>query len=78
MRVASLAGGLALAVWLGACTERVQTNDPTVERKVDVPGWNGGEARYTVPGWTPGDEKSWEAQLRRRAQGQNDFSQALK
>jgi hypothetical protein len=52
----------------------VQINDPKAERKVDVPGWKGGNAEYTVPGWTPGDEASWEAQLRRRAQNQNDFA----
>ena len=78
MRAAMVVGGLSLAVLLGACTERVQTNDPKAERKVDVPGWKGGAVRYTVPGWTLGDEASWDAQLRRRAQNQNDFAQALK
>ena len=78
MRLLPVVCGLSLAALLGACTERVQTNDPKAESKVDVPGWKGGEARYTVPGWTPGDEKSWDAQLRRRAQNQNDFAQALK
>jgi len=78
MRAATLVCGLSLAVVLGACTERVQTNDPKAERKVDVPGWKGGDLRYTVPGWTLGDEASWNAQLSRRAQNQNDFAQAVK
>jgi hypothetical protein len=74
MRSLSVVWGVALAVALAACSERVQINNPKAERKVDVPGWKGGNAEYTVPGWTPGDEASWEAQLRRRAQNQNDFA----
>lgn len=29
---------------------------------------------FKAPGWTPGDQASWEGQIRRRNQAQNDYS----
>jgi hypothetical protein len=65
----------ALAVVsLSGCGERVQTSASASERKADTPGWQGASGPYMAPGWKPGDRASWEAQLRNRAQAQNDFA----
>jgi len=74
MRSWSVVCGVALAVALAACSERAQTNHPDAQRKADVPDWKGGNAAYTVAGWTPGEKASWDEQLRKRAQHQNDYA----
>jgi len=63
-----------IAVVLVGCGERVQTIPPGGERKSDTPVWENKDKRFLAPGWTPGDEKSWNAQLVDRAQGQNDYA----
>ena len=65
---------MALMVFLSGCGEKVQTTASGPEKKADTPGWQAGNSLYLAPGWTPGDRTSWEAQLRNRAQSQNDFA----
>ena len=67
---------LACALVLGACGERVQTTPVGTERKADTKSWVASDNVYVAPGWTPGDKASWEAQLRARAQSQNDYAVA--
>jgi hypothetical protein len=68
----SALGCMALAFALAACGERTQTLD---QKKSDVPGWKGGgKPAYNAPGWVASDQAAWEAQLRARAQAQNDYA----
>ena len=64
---------LAVALGLAAC-ERAQTTASGSEKKADTPSWQAASSAYAAPGWTPGDKASWEAQLRNRAQAQNDYA----
>jgi hypothetical protein len=65
---------VALAFALAACGERTQTMSSDT-KKPDVPGWKGGSnAAYNAPGWVASDQTAWEAQLRARAQAQNDYA----
>ena len=73
-RGASAVSALVVALALAACGEKAQTVASGAEKKADVPGWQPGNSVYLAPGWTPGDRTSWEAQLRTRAQAQNDFA----
>ena len=66
-------GCLALAFSLVACGEKVQTMSSDT-KKPDVPGWKGGNPNYNAPGWVASDQAAWEAQLRTRAQAQNDYA----
>jgi hypothetical protein len=66
--------GVIAIVALSACTERAQTTASDAGKKADAPGWQPANSAYLAPGWTPGDRTSWEAQLRNRAQAQNDFA----
>ncbi|MEP7058127.1 MAG: hypothetical protein ABI809_10200 [Caldimonas sp.] len=63
-----------LVLLLSACGERIQTTATGPEKKSDTPSWQSGNNVFVAPGWTPGDKASWEAQLRNRAQAQNDFA----
>lgn len=66
----SLAAVALLA--LGACTERVQTAEPSAKRP-DAKAWEAAQTRSVAPGWKPGDQASWEAQMRSRNQAQNEY-----
>ena len=63
-----------VAIVLVGCGERVQTIPPGGERKADTPVWDTKDKRFLAPGWSPGDQKSWNAQLVDRTQGQNDYA----
>ena len=56
---------------LAACGERAQTTGDG-STKYDAPSWQGAENRYVTPGWQQGNRASWEKQLRRRTQSQNE------
>ncbi|MDE2147120.1 MAG: hypothetical protein KGJ24_10580 [Burkholderiales bacterium] len=63
---------MALLLALAACGEKPQTLGP---RKGDQPAYIGPATAYTAPGWTPGNEASWSAELRTRAErGQNEYT----
>ena len=67
-------GCVALAFALAACGERTQTMSAD-SKKPDAPGWKGGgNPAYNAPGWVASDQAAWEAQLRARAQAQNDYA----
>lgn len=60
---------LAAAFALAACTEKPQT----AHRKADDSAWANGHAEYLARGYQPSDKAAWEAQLRQRAQTQNEY-----
>jgi transcription elongation factor len=68
---------LVAIAWLNlpGCAEREQK----LVKKAgsDAPAWSvSGAANpaFKAPGWTPGDQASWEGQIHRRNQTQNDYS----
>jgi hypothetical protein len=62
---------------LAACGEREQAMGNSKRRDVQ-PEWKSSRSTTIAPGYTPGDKEAWEAQLRQRAQFQNDYSASLK
>lgn len=62
---------LATVAALSACGETPQTAG---QRKADVQAYEGAASAFTASGWKPGDEASWEQQMKTRAQGQNEYS----
>jgi hypothetical protein len=73
-RRAVTAALLLTCLALGACTEKPQT---TTVRKPDVSPSMGNTGTDTAAGWKAGDAPSWEAQLKARSQGQNEYSRAV-
>ena len=71
------AAGVAVAFTISACGEKEQTLPANGKRKLDEKAFVANDSPYVAPGWTPGNEASWNAQLNRRVQGQNDFSPRL-
>ena len=64
---------VALLLALAAC-ERTQTAPSA--RKPDTEPWVGAATPFTAPGWKPGDQASWESQIRNRGSRQNEYSSA--
>jgi hypothetical protein len=65
---------MAAGLLLVACSEKPQALG---KRKADAPAWSGAAAEpaaYTAGNWKAGDMAAWEAQLKTRAQGQNEYS----
>jgi len=61
----------AAALLLSACAEKAQT---AATQKSDDKPWAGARADFVAKGWQVGDKTSWEQQLRKRSQGQNEYS----
>ena len=68
-------GAAALALALAACGEKPQTAQAAA-KKSDAKAWEGAQNAYTAQGWKAGDQASWEAQMRTRAQAQNEYVRA--
>ncbi len=62
-----------LTAALAGCGEKPQN---LTQRKADSPAWTGAQGGDSAPGWKAGDQTSWEAQMRTRSQGQNEYSRA--
>ena len=62
----------ALALGLGACGEKPQE---LAGRQIQgsAPSWQGPASTFIVSGWTVGDQRSWQAHMQARAQGQNEL-----
>jgi hypothetical protein len=58
---------------LAACGESPQTGQAPL-KKLDTPAANGAQNAYVAPGWNVGNESSWEQQMRKRVQGQNEYT----
>jgi hypothetical protein len=71
MKRAASVAGLLLSLALAACSEKPQTASP---RKADGHPADGPATAYTAGNWKAGDGAAWEAQMRTRAQGQNEYS----
>jgi hypothetical protein len=74
VRVGAVLVLAGLAVAVAGCGEKAQTLPAGSAKKSDGPTWQIKDNGFIASGWTPGNEASWEAQLKKRAQGQNDFS----
>jgi len=64
----------AAAAGLSAC-DKAQVSDPA-KRKPDVAAYQGTDNAFADASWKRGDQKAWEEQLRKRSQGQNEYSRA--
>jgi hypothetical protein len=65
-----------LLIALTACGERPQTMDVAAKRS-DAAPWAHSDAAnpaFAAPGWKGGDRAAWDAQIRARTQGQNDYA----
>jgi hypothetical protein len=72
MRLHFTCVALTLAGLLAACGEKPQT---ATARKLDVTPSAGSQvAGFTASGWKQGDTTSWETQIKKRAEGQNEYT----
>jgi hypothetical protein len=73
VRTAHALGALAIATLLAACGDAPQTLGDGANRPQTVSHQGQGGA-HQASGWTNGDKASWEAHLRARTQGQNEYA----
>ena len=71
MRPTCIAGVVLGVAALAAC-ERPQTASPAT--KLDTQSFEGPNSAYSAAGWKGGDRASWEAHMRARAQGQDEYT----
>ena len=71
----TLLAALSATLALAGCGERVQTIPVGTAKKTDSAAWQITDNGFLAAGWTPGDQASWDAQMKKRAQGQNDYAQ---
>ena len=64
----------ATLLFLAGCGEEVQTVPVGGARKADGAPWAASSSPYLASGWTTGNEASWDKQLTRRTQAQNDYA----
>jgi len=63
-------------VVLAACTERPQMQPAAKQGARNAPtsqAWTGTTGNFKSGQWTPGDQASWERQMRVRIEGQNEY-----
>lgn len=70
MSITTLCVVLAATLVLAACTEKPQT---ATTRKIDQAPWQGPASPFTAGGWKPGDQASWDGEIRQRSQAQNEY-----
>ncbi len=61
-----------LVALLDACSQKPQTLTQTGVPQAQAP-WMGAKPAFTAPGWKPGDKASWQREIDRRAQDQNEY-----
>ena len=74
MRGAYIASVLLGIAALAACGEKPQTVGTA--KKSDAQSFEGPTSAYSAAGWKAGDRVSWEAQMRSRAQNQDEYTRA--
>jgi len=65
-----------MAVCVSGCGDKAQTIDQSRAKKADGKAWESSQSAYMAEGWKAGDQAAWEAQMRGRAQGQNEYSRS--
>ncbi len=61
---------------LAACGGPSGKADQAVSKKATEPTWDAVAGPFVAPGWKPGDKASWQEQITKRAQGQNEYLRA--
>jgi hypothetical protein len=74
MRSAIKVAVVVMLLAVAACGEKPQTVSQGGLKKEDSKAWDNTQGRFMASGWQPGDKASWDAQMRDRAQGQNEYS----
>jgi hypothetical protein len=72
MSIRSTIGCALLVLAVAGCSEKAQTAGAV--KKADAKAWESSQTTHLAAGWKGGDQAAWEAQMRSRAQGQNEYS----
>jgi hypothetical protein len=67
---------LVCALSLAACGGPSGKADQNVSKRTVQPTWEAAADPFVAPGWKSGDKASWQEQIARRAQSQNEYLRA--
>ena len=67
---------LVCAVLLAACGGSSGKAEQAASKKAVQPAWEAAADPFVAPGWKSGDKPSWQEQITKRAQGQNEYLRA--
>ena len=65
---------LLVAVAAAGCGDKPQEIGQGSVKKADSKAWDMAKSSSVAEGWEAGDQASWEEQMRKRAQGQDEKS----
>ena len=73
----------AVSVAVSGCGEKLQSagtrkSDVAPSQGVSQGAKQGAPAAYTAQGWKAGDATSWEVQIKRRAEGQDEYTRTAR
>lgn len=71
-RIRVLVACAVLLALFDACSQKPQTLTQTGPPQAQEP-WTGAKPAFIAKGWTPGDKASWQREIDRRAQDQNEY-----
>ncbi len=71
-RFAMAVASACLVLATAGCGERSQSSQ-VATRSSAQPEWEAAADPYVVPGWKSGDKASWQDQMTKRAQNQNEY-----
>ena len=72
--IRSTMGLLLMTVVAAGCGDKPQEIGQSSVRKADSKAWDMAKSSSVAEGWKAGDQISWEEQMRKRAQGQDEKS----
>ena len=70
----TMAVAVMAALTLGGCGDKPQEIGQSSVKKADAKAWDMAQTSSVADGWKSGDQASWEEQMRKRAQGQDEKS----
>jgi hypothetical protein len=65
-----------VAAGLAGCGERSHS-ESAVAKRAEQPAWDAAADPFVVPGWKSGDKASWQEQMTKRAQNQNEYLRGI-
>lgn len=72
-RLAALAVASAVLLGIAGCVGGSSRSGAPSSKSAREPAWDGAGNAFVAPGWKPGDKASWQQQMTRRAQSQNEY-----
>jgi hypothetical protein len=72
-RLVAMAVASAVLLGVAGCGGGSSPATTSASKSAGQPAWDVAGTPYVAPGWKPGDKASWQEQMTKRAQNQNEY-----